>query len=119
MLAALTLVQGGGLVAFAILGSLWPALIAMWIRDAARNLAYPVQSAWLNRNIDSEARSTTLSITSQADALGQVVGGPALGAVASRTSVSTAITIAGLLVTPAALLYNAIRPSRRTGGPRP
>lgn len=91
----------------------------MWIRDAARNLAYPVQSAWLNRNVDAAARSTTLSITSQAEALGQVVGGPTLGVVANRTSVPTAMTIAGLLLTPAAVIYTKIRPSRRTDEPKP
>ncbi|TWE11572.1 MFS transporter [Rudaeicoccus suwonensis] len=114
LLAALTLVQAGGVIGFAIVGSLWPALIAMWIRDAASNITYPVQSAWLNRNIDSQARSTTISITSQADALGQVVGGPTLGALANRTSVSTAITVAGLLLTPVAMIYTRIRPSRPT-----
>lgn len=112
LLSGLTLVQAGGVVGFALLGALWPALVAMWVRDAARNLAYPVQSAWLNRNISSSARSTTLSMTSQADALGQVVGGPALGILASRTSVATAMTVAGLLLTPVAAIYPRIRPSQ-------
>lgn len=112
LLASLCLVQAGGVIGFALLGALWPALLAMWIRDAARNLAYPVQSAWLNRNIGTQARSTTLSMTSQADALGQVAGGPALGIVANRTSISTAMTIAGLLLLPAAVIYSEIRPTR-------
>ncbi|YAL83859.1 MFS transporter [Dermacoccaceae bacterium W4C1] len=109
LLAGLTLVQAGGVVGFALLGSLWPALAAMWLRDAARNVAYPVQAAWLNRNVESRARATTLSMTSQADALGQVVGGPTLGVLANRTSVATAITVFGLILTPIAFIYSRIR----------
>lgn len=111
LLAALTVIQAGGVIGFALLGSLWPALLAMWLRDAARNLAYPVQSAWLARHIDSPARATTISMTSQADALGQVVGGPTLGLLAGRTSVPLAMTVAGLMLTPAALIYARLRPA--------
>lgn len=117
LLALLTAIQAAGVIGFALVGSLWPALLAMWVRDAARNLAYPVQAAWLNRNIDSAARSTTLSMTSQADALGQVVGGPTLGAVANRTSVPTAMTIAGLLLTVAAGIYARIQPASKRWTP--
>ncbi|PWJ23308.1 DHA3 family tetracycline resistance protein-like MFS transporter [Branchiibius hedensis] len=115
LLALLALIQAGGVIGFAMVGSLWPALSSMWIRDAARNLLYPVQAAWLNRNIESTARSTTLSMTSQADALGQVVGGPILGAVASRASIPVAMTIAGLLMAPVAAIYHRIRPMPATG----
>jgi len=87
------------------LDSVWPALIALWVRDAARNLAYPVQSAWLNRNVESSARATTISMTSQADALGQVLGGPGLGALATRTTIPTALSASGLLLVPAAALF--------------
>lgn len=113
LLAGITLIQAALMIAFAFFGSLWAVLLAMWIRDAARNLAYPVQAAWLNRNVESNVRATTLSMTSQADALGQVIGGPALGIVAARTSIPTAITIAGLLLTPVAWIYTHIRPSQR------
>ncbi|RNI21717.1 MFS transporter [Flexivirga caeni] len=111
LLASLVLVQVTGIICFAGFGALWPALAAMWIRDAARNLSYPVQSAWLNRNIGSEARATTISVTSQADALGQVVGGPTLGVLASRTSIPIAMTVSALLYAPAAALYARIRPA--------
>lgn len=36
LLATLVLVQAAGVAGFALLGSLWPALSAMWLRDAVR-----------------------------------------------------------------------------------
>ncbi|WP_446666276.1 MFS transporter [Flexivirga sp. B27] len=110
LLAALTLVQVAGVVGFALLGSLWPAMIAMWVRKSAQTIAAPVQSAWLQRNVDSRARATTISLTSQADALGQVVGGPPLGALAGRTSIPFAMVISAVLLTPAAALFARLRP---------
>lgn len=104
LLAGIVLIQAVGVITFALLDSVWPALIALWVRDAARNLAYPVQSAWLNRNVESSARATTISMTSQADALGQVLGGPGLGALATRTTIPTALSASGLLLVPAAAL---------------
>jgi len=110
LLAFLTLTQAGGIIGFALLGSLWPALLAMWVRDSARALAYPVQAAWLNRNVESHARATTISLTSQADAFGQVIGGPPLGALANRTSIPTAMVTAALILTPIVALYPRLRP---------
>lgn len=110
LLAALTLIQVAGVIGFALLGSLWPAMIAMWIRTSAQAVANPIRSAWLQRNVDSRARATTISLTSQADALGQVVGGPPLGALAGRTSIPFAMVVSGVLLTPAALLFARLRP---------
>lgn len=113
LLAALLLVQVAGIIAFALSGSLWPALIAMWVRDSAKAIAYPVQSAWLNRNVESRTRATTLSLTSQADAIGQVVGGPPLGLLATRTSIPVALLVAAGLLAPAAVVYTRLRPRQR------
>lgn len=110
LLGGLLLVQVAGVVGFALLGSLWPALVAMWIRDSARVVAYPVQAAWLNRNVESHTRATTLSLTSQADAIGQVVGGPPLGALANRTSIPVAMVVSAGILAPAALVYARLRP---------
>ena len=118
LLAVLLMVQVAGIIAFALSGSLWPALIAMWVRDAARAIAYPVQAAWLNRNVESGTRATTLSLTSQADAIGQVVGGPPLGVLATRTSVPVALLVSAGIVTPAAFVYARLRPrGESTGSP--
>ena len=46
------------------------------------------------RNLDSSTRATVLSMNSQANAIGQVVGGPPLGALATRTSIPVALLVA-------------------------
>lgn len=111
LLATLMVVQVAGIVGFALSGSLWSALIAMWVRDSARAIAYPVQGAWLNRHVQSHTRATTLSLASQADAIGQVVGGPPLGVLATRTSIPVALLVSAGVLAPTAWVYARVRRS--------
>lgn len=110
VMATLAMVQVAGVTAFALSGSLGPALAGKWTRDAAQSVSWPVARAWLNRNITtSSTRATTLSMMGQADAVGQVVGGPALGMVANRAGVQTALLLAAAIQAPAAILYARLR----------
>ena len=104
ILAMFALLQIVGVVGFALSGSLWPALAALWLTTVAGTVAYPVQSAWLNRHIDSRSRATVLSMVSQANAIGQVAGGPPLGAV-GRSSLRAALLASGLILVPIPALY--------------
>ena len=83
----------------------------MWLNTIAGTLAYPIESAWLNRHVDSRSRATVISMVSQANAIGQVVGGPPLGALAGRTSLRTALLASGLILTPIPALYLRLRPA--------
>ncbi|GAB2662832.1 MFS transporter [Kribbella swartbergensis] len=111
VLGLLAVLQVGGVVAFALLDHLWLALAAMWLRTIAGTLSWPIESAWLNRHLDSRSRATVISMVSQANAIGQVVGGPPLGAV-GRTSLRTALLASGLILTPIPLLFLRLRPAR-------
>ena len=115
----LTVLQALGILGLALLGNLWVALAAMWARDAALAVALPVQTAWLNRNVDSPSRATVLSMNGQANAIGQVVGGPPLGALANRTSLATALVASAVILSPTALIYLRLRPTvtATTGAP--
>ena len=113
LLALLTVLQVAGIAGLAVFGNLWVALAAMWIRDAAVAVALPIQTAWLNRNVDSQSRATVMSMNGQANAIGQVVGGPPLGALANRTSLTTALVASAVILSPAALLYLRLRPTAR------
>ncbi|MET9310691.1 MFS transporter [Kribbella sp. NPDC003505] len=104
ILATFALLQIVGVVGFALSGSLWPTLAALWLTTVAGTVAYPVQSAWLNRHIDSRSRATVLSMVSQANAIGQVAGGPPLGAV-GRSSLRAALLASGLILVPIPALY--------------
>lgn len=117
LLALLSLFQLAGVIGFALAGQLWLALAAMWIGGIAATIGYPIESAWLNRNLDSKSRATVISMVSQANAFGQVAGGPPLGALAGSTSIRTALTVSGLILTPIPLLYLRLRPDAQSAVP--
>ncbi|SDS79553.1 MFS transporter [Microlunatus soli] len=111
VMALLILIQLAGVIGFAVSGSLWLALGAMWLRTAAQTVAAPIRSAWLARNVSSTSRATTLSFANQADAIGQVIGGPPLGALATRTSIPVALIVSAILFGPAAVVSARLRPN--------
>jgi MFS transporter, DHA3 family, tetracycline resistance protein len=65
-----------------------------------REVGDAVQSAWINRNIDSRSRATVLSTISQMDALGQGGGGPILGAIGVRIGLRASMLAASALLAP-------------------
>lgn len=104
-----------GVVGFAQARGFGYALTAFWLSGTMRQLQYPVYGAWLNQNLDSRVRATVLSMSSQADALGQFSVGPVLGALGTAFGLRTALTAAGLVLSPALLLYgHALRKGKQT-----
>jgi DHA3 family tetracycline resistance protein-like MFS transporter len=93
---------------FALSGNLWLAFAMLWARGVIGAIAGPVEGAWLNRNLDSATRATVISMTGQANAIGQVAGGPALGWVANVTSIRTALLCSALVLTPTVALYRRL-----------
>jgi DHA3 family tetracycline resistance protein-like MFS transporter len=89
---------------FALTGSFAVALPVYLIGGLFRRMGYPVYSAWLNQHIPSHLRATVLSMNGQADSLGQIVGGPAIGWL-GNTSLRAALAASGLLLTPALALF--------------
>ncbi len=108
-LGPLLLGTSAGLIVAVILFGLAPnfgvAVAAFWIAAVLRSLQYPVANTWLNQHLPSRVRATVLSLMGQADALGQVAGGPIVGVVGLR-SLRAALVFAGLILTPALVLYN-------------
>ncbi|MEV6302842.1 MFS transporter [Actinoplanes sp. NPDC051861] len=117
LLALLTLAQVVGMAGLAVLQNLWLALGSVLVRDASRALSEPLQAAWLNRNVDSASRATVLSVNNQFDAIGQIVGGPPLGALAGRTSIRVALLASAGLLAPVAVLFSRL--GRAARGPDP
>ncbi|WP_404388719.1 MFS transporter [Humibacillus xanthopallidus] len=101
--------QVAAVVGVALLGNLWLALACVWVRGAAMAFSGPIEAAWLARNLDSATRATVLSMNSQANAIGQVVGGPPLGALATRTSIPVAMLVAAVVQAPSVLAFLRIR----------
>ena len=105
--------QVAAVVGVALFANLWLALACVWLRGAAMAFSGPIEAAWLARNLDSASRATVLSMDGQANAIGQVVGGPPLGALATRTSIPVAMLVAALVQAPSAIAFFRIR---RLGG---
>lgn len=91
------------------------ALASFWSAGVLLNVTAPLYNAWLNRGLDSHVRATVLSMSGQVNALGQTVGGPVLGAVATRYSVGAALVGVALVRLPVVWFYlKARRDESRT-----
>jgi MFS family permease len=91
-------------IVFAVTGSFWFAVTAFWIAGGLRSAREPIYTAWINQGLDAGTRATINSMGTQADAVGQAVGGPVLGVVGNR-SVPLALVLSAVLRLPALLLY--------------
>jgi DHA3 family tetracycline resistance protein-like MFS transporter len=110
-LFAFTVFELAAMLVFALTGSPWVAIVAALGVFLARNLAGPLYTIWLNEQItDSTVRATVLSISGQANAIGQAGGGPVLGVIGNVWGIRAALTAGALVIAPALWLYGrAIR----------
>src|SRR5512132_200534 len=110
-LLGLTIVLSVSVVIFGLAASFAVAAIAYLVARLARRLKDPLYTTWLNKNVEnSSVRATVNSIASQADAIGEVAGGPAIGVVGTVASLRSALVATGLLLTPTiALFLRALR----------
>ena len=105
VLFVFTALLSASVVAFALAGNFYLALAALWCASIFRTIRVPLFRAWQTQSIDPAVRATVLSIDGQTDALGQIAGGPALGALANYGSLRAALTLAGIILAPALLLF--------------
>ena len=114
-LFAFTFMEMAAMLVFALTGSTWVAIAALLGVFFARDLGGPLHTIWLNEQItDSSVRATVLSISGQADAIGQAGGGPVLGLIGNVWGLRTALAAGALVIVPALGLYT--RAMRRGGG---
>lgn len=88
-LVGLEAVLMASVVAFALVDRFALAVAAFWVASVTRSLVAPVYTAWINRGADPRLRATVLSMSGQADALGQFTVGPALGGLGSLFDLRT------------------------------
>jgi MFS transporter, DHA3 family, tetracycline resistance protein len=106
MLVAFTGVMIATQLVFAVAGVFAIAMAALLVAMLARSLLAPLYNTWLNQQVtDSSVRATVLSISGQANAVGQAAGGPALGAIGNGLGMPAALAAGALLVVPALALY--------------
>jgi DHA3 family tetracycline resistance protein-like MFS transporter len=85
------------------------AVLAFWLARVMKGVSQPLMSTWITRIIPSQVRATVLSTFSQGDALGQMLGGPAIGLIGSWHGLRAAMVATGLAHTPALLLLTRAR----------
>jgi DHA3 family tetracycline resistance protein-like MFS transporter len=110
-LAALTLVMLAATATFAVTTVFWLALTAFWAARWVRIAAYPLMVARANVGLKPAVRATVLSTLGQAEAFGEVCGGPVLGLVGTLSTVRTALLGAAVVLLPAFPLYRRLRSS--------
>jgi len=91
---------------FALTGSTWLAIAALLGVFFCRNMQSPLYDTWLNEQItESSVRATVISLTGQANAIGQAGGGPVLGAVGNVWGIRAALALGAAAIAPALGLY--------------
>lgn len=87
-------------IGFILLGilPLGAALLSLFFFYAIRGYTTPMYRDLINRNCDSSFRATVLSIRSLLVRLMFSIGGPAIGYLASATSLSAAVVIFGIVM---------------------
>lgn len=90
---------------FALSGSFALAVGALLATQSLREVIHPVFDTWTNQHLNSRVRATVFSMRAQADALGQLTVGPAMGVLATFATVRVALlTVAALLLPAQGLL---------------
>ncbi|MCK4975410.1 MAG: MFS transporter [Anaerolineales bacterium] len=114
VLSTVTAVLVGSLIVLSKANTFVLAISVIWVIGVSRNVIGPLYTNWVNQRLESGVRATVLSMSSQVDAIGQILGGPVLGAIGLRFSVQAAIMASGLVLSPVLALYaRAIRREER------
>ena len=85
------------------------AVLAYCFSQVLRTATKPLFMAWVNRHTPSEMRATVISMYWQSNAMGQIVGAPALGAIGSLVSLRVALTAATVALLPVIPIYRRYR----------
>ena len=93
------------IIGFGLVGGLAAAATLYLVARTARRLRNPIYSAWINQSLTSAIRATVLSMDAQLDALGQIIGGPIIGAFAVAAGTGKGMVVVGLVVGSSLLLY--------------
>jgi DHA3 family tetracycline resistance protein-like MFS transporter len=100
-------------VLFGLAGSFFLALALFWAATVCRKTALPLYTTWLTRSSDPGMRATVISISGQADAIGQIAGGPIVGLIGNLVSLRAAIVTTGAILAPNVFFFaRAMRHSK-------
>ncbi len=109
VLLQLTAVLAVSVAVFGLARSFALAVAARLVASVCRAVMDPLYVGWLNRDLDPSVRATVISMGGQANALGQIAGGPAVGALGAAVSLRAAMLASAALLTPAVAIYARLR----------
>lgn len=104
---------------FGLSGSLATAVSFYWLTSLLRETYEPVHTAWVNEQIEPGTRATVLSMVEQFYSLGEIIGGPVLGALAAAITVEAGIVGSAVALVPVVGLYAWLARARRRAAPVP
>ncbi|QOR35531.1 MFS transporter [Clostridium sp. 'deep sea'] len=93
------------ILTFAFVTNFYLGVLAVWSIKVLRKVNRPILSAFINQHIESSVRATVLSTISQFDAFGQILGGPIIGFIALKISVSFALAFSALILLPVVFIF--------------
>jgi MFS family permease len=106
MLVLFTLATVAAQILFAVGDGFWLVMAFFLAAILTRGFLGPLYTTWLNDLVtDSSVRATVLSISGQANAIGQAAGGPVLGVLGNVFGIPYALVAGALTTLPAAALY--------------
>lgn len=94
-----------GVITFGLATDFTLAFVVLLAIIPLRRMNGPIQTAWVNQRLDSQVRATVISMSGQADAVGQILGGPLLGAIATLATTRVEMVGAAAMLVPVLWLY--------------
>jgi len=93
------------MIIFGMTRNFWLAGTVYCLSITFRTICDPIFPIWINQNVESNVRATMMSMDSQANSLGQMIGGPIIGAIGTAISLPVALISTGLARLPVAILF--------------
>jgi len=100
---------------FAVSRNMLLAVALLWSISMLRQLNGPLYTAWVNQRLEPQVRATVISLSSQVDALGQIIAGPLVGLLARETNLRNGLLAAGALLAPVLLFFIHALRNRESG----
>ncbi len=104
-LAGITAVVAVAVAGFGLAGNVELALACYFTAILMRRVHAPLFRALVNRHSHSAVRATVFSLLNQADALGQIAAGPALGLLALAAGMSWGFVACAVVLVPAVMIF--------------
>ena len=101
----LTIMTTVSMIIFGVTKNFWLAGSVYCLSITFRTISDPIFRIWINQNIESNVRATIMSMDSQANSLGRVIGGPIIGLIGTMISLPAALITTGLARVPVVILY--------------